>query len=55
VAQQYGITHWSPTDSPSENSFWRKGQPIGLWDLNYNRKPVYVGFLEGLRNGTASK
>lgn len=38
-----------------ENSFWRKGQPIGLWDLNYNRKPVYVGFLEGLRNGTASK
>lgn len=55
VAQQYGITHWSPTDSPSENSFWRKGQPIGLWDLNYNRKPVYVGFLEGLKNGTASK
>lgn len=53
VAQQYGITHWSPTDSPSENSFWRKGQPIGLWDLNYNRKPVYVGFLEGLKNGTA--
>lgn len=52
VAQQYGITHWSPTDSPSENSFWRKGQPIGLWDLNYNRKPVYVGFLEGLKNGT---
>lgn len=53
VAQQYGITHWSPTDSPSENSFWRKGEPIGLWDLNYNRKPVYVGFLEGLKNGTA--
>ena len=53
VPQQYGITHWSPTDSPSENSFWRKGEPIGLWDLNYNRKPVYVGFLEGLKNGTA--
>lgn len=52
VAQQYGITHWSPTDSPSENSFWRKGQPIGLWNLDYNRKPVYVGFLEGLKNGT---
>lgn len=53
VAQQYGITHWSPTDSPSENSFWRKGQPIGLWDLNYNRKPAYVGFLKGLEQGTA--
>lgn len=54
VAQQYGITHWSPTDSPAESS-WRKGQPIGLWDLNYNRKPVYVGFLEGLKNGTQGK
>lgn len=50
VAQQYGITHWSPTDSPADSG-WRKGQPIGLWDLNYNRKPVYVGFLEGLQNG----
>lgn len=48
VAQQYGITHWSPTDSPEDNSSWRKGEPIGLWDLNYNRKPVYGGFANGL-------
>lgn len=47
VNQQYGITHWSPTDSP-DDSHWRKGEPIGLWNLNYNRKPVYAGFAEGL-------
>lgn len=45
--QQYGITHWSPADSP-ENSYWRKGEPIGLWSLSYNRKPVYAGFADGL-------
>ena len=48
VEQQYGITHWSPTDSDPENSFWRKGEPIGLWDAKYNRKPTYGGFAEGL-------
>lgn len=47
VAQQYGITHWSPTDSPA-NSGWRAGSPIGLWSLNYNRKPTYAGFADGL-------
>ena len=47
--QRYGITLWSMTDSPNtEYSFWRKGEPIGLWDLNYNRKPAYAGFAEGL-------
>lgn len=49
AAQRYGITHWSPTDSPdNQYSFWRKGEPIGLWDLDYNRKPAYAGFAEGL-------
>lgn len=47
VAQQYGITQWSTTDSPADSG-WRKGEPIGLWDANYNRKPTYEGFLEGL-------
>ena len=47
VAQQYGITQWSTTDSPADSG-WRKGEPIGLWDANYNRKPAYEGFLEGL-------
>ena len=47
VAQQYGITQWAATDS-SADSGWRKGQPIGLWDLNYNRKHTYAGFADGL-------
>ncbi|WP_207424923.1 endo-1,4-beta-xylanase [Desertivirga brevis] len=47
-AQQYGITIWSVTDQP-ENSFWRAGEPIGLWTEGYTRKPAYVGVAEGLR------
>lgn len=45
--QQYGICAWAQTDSP-EGSGWRPGQPIGLWDLNYSRKPAYAGFADGL-------
>lgn len=45
--QQYGIAHWSPTDSP-ENSSWRGGMPIGLWTESYNRKHTYAGFADGL-------
>lgn len=47
VAQQYGITQWAATDSPADSG-WRKGQPIGLWDLNYNRKHTYAAFADGL-------
>lgn len=47
AAQQYGITQWAATDSPA-GSGWRGGEPIGLWDLNYNRKPTYAGFTDGL-------
>jgi GH35 family endo-1,4-beta-xylanase len=47
AAQQYGITQWAATDSPT-NSGWRAGQPIGLWDANYNRKHTYAGFADGL-------
>jgi GH35 family endo-1,4-beta-xylanase len=47
AAQRYGITHWSPTDSPKTSS-WRGGQPIGLWTLNYERKHTYAGFADGL-------
>lgn len=46
-AQQYGITQWCMTDSPS-NSGWRANMPVGLWDLNFNRKPEYGGFADGL-------
>ena len=44
--QQYGIAHWAPVDPP-ENS-WRGGEPVGLWDINYNRKYAYAGFANGL-------
>lgn len=47
AAQQYGITAWSPLDSPDDSS-WRAGQPIGLWNEGYYRKPAYAGFAEGL-------
>lgn len=46
-AQQYGICQWAQTASP-EGSGWRAGEPIGLWDLNYSRKPAYGGFADGL-------
>ena len=46
-AQQYGITQWCMTDSPADSG-WRGGEPVGLWDLNYNRKPTYGGFANGL-------
>lgn len=45
--QQYGITQWATTDSPT-GSGWRGGEPIGLWDLNYSRKHTYAGFADGL-------
>ena len=47
-AQQYGITIWSPTDSPA-NSSWRAGEPIGLWTEGFTRKPAYVGVAEALK------
>ena len=47
-AQQYGITQWCPQDSPND-SFWRAGEPVGLWDANYNRKYTYAGFANGLQ------
>lgn len=48
-AQQYGITIWGPLDSPnSEYSFWRKGEPIGLWTETFVRKPAYQAVAEAL-------
>jgi GH35 family endo-1,4-beta-xylanase len=48
-AQQWGITQWCITDSPADSG-WRKGQPTGLWDQNYNRKHTYAGFADGLQS-----
>jgi GH35 family endo-1,4-beta-xylanase len=50
AAQQWGICQWCPTDAPA-NSGWRGGEPVGIWDLNYNRKHVYAGFVRGLAGG----
>lgn len=48
-AQQYGITQWCPTDAPGAlGTGWRGGEPVGLWDQNYNRKYAYAGFANGL-------
>ena len=45
--QQWGICQWCTTDAP-ENSGWRGGEPVGIWDLSYYRKHVYAGFVRGL-------
>lgn len=45
---RYGITQWSITDAGNEDNAWRRGEPIGLWNRNYERKPAYAGFADGL-------
>ena len=52
-AQQWGICQWCTTDAPT-NSGWRGGEPVGIWDLNYNRKHVYAGFVRGLSGAVYS-
>ncbi len=49
AAQRYGITVWSPRDSPASSS-WRAGEPIGLWTEGYNRKRAYGSFADALRD-----
>ena len=52
VKQQYGICQWCLTDAPTDSG-WRPGQPVGLWNLNYQRKPAYGGFADGLASSSA--
>lgn len=47
AAQQYGITQWCMTDSPTDSG-WRAGEPTGLWDSFFSRKHTYAGFADGL-------
>jgi GH35 family endo-1,4-beta-xylanase len=48
AAQRAGITIWSPFDSPDTPNAWRRNEPIGLWNIDYVRKPAYGGFANGL-------
>ena len=51
AAQQYGITQWCITDASGDlGTGWRGGEPVGLWDLNFNRKHTYAGFAAGLQS-----
>ncbi|MDH4461562.1 MAG: endo-1,4-beta-xylanase, partial [Flectobacillus sp.] len=48
AAQRYGITIWSPLDSPA-NSSWRADEPIGLWTQQYVRKRAYSYVAEAIK------
>lgn len=48
AAQRYGITLWSPRDSPA-NSSWRAGEPIGIWTEGLVRKQAYAAVAEALK------
>lgn len=45
--QRYGITIWSPLDSPV-NSSWRADEPVGLWTTAYVRKLAYAAVAKAL-------
>lgn len=49
--QRYGITIWSPLDSPA-NSSWRAGEPIGIWTEAYVRKLAYSAVAEAIKANT---
>lgn len=51
AAQRYGITIWSPLDSPAAST-WRAGEPIGLWSESYNRKISYKSVADILAEKT---
>ncbi len=48
-AQQYSICQWCLTDSP-KGSGWRAESPVGLWDLDWNRKAAYAAYCDALTN-----
>ena len=52
--QQWGICQWCPTDVPDAQYMWRRGEPVGIWDLSYYRKHVYAGFVRGLAGQATS-
>ncbi len=50
AAQQFGITTWNVGDADSwlRLSVQKNEYPL-LFDENYNRKPAYYGFIDGLK------
>jgi len=52
AAQRYGITIWSPLDSPA-NSSWRADEPIGLWNGQYVRKLAYSYVADAIKANTS--
>lgn len=48
AAQRYGITIWSPLDSPASSS-WRADDPVGLWTQQYVRKLAYSQVAESVK------
>ncbi|MEI6948143.1 endo-1,4-beta-xylanase [Paraflavisolibacter sp. H34] len=51
AAQRYGITIWSPLDSPAGTG-WRAGEPIGLWTEAFVRKQAYAAVAQALEKNT---
>lgn len=47
--QQYGICHWSLNDTASEMN-----DPVGLWDLNWERKLTYVAYVDAFTKALPS-
>ncbi|SEA01091.1 Carbohydrate binding domain-containing protein [Arachidicoccus rhizosphaerae] len=54
ASQRYGITIWSPMDSPA-NSSWRAGEPIGLWTEVYVRKLAYEYVAKAVQENMGGK
>lgn len=50
-SQQYGITLWDLNDRYSWLN-WNRFEAGTLFDVNYQRKPAFYGFLEGLTGRT---
>lgn len=53
-AQRYGITLWSPLDSPAGSS-WRAGEPVGIWSETYVRKLAYTYVADALKANAGKK
>ncbi|VBB48393.1 Beta-1,4-xylanase [uncultured Paludibacter sp.] len=48
AAQRYGVTVWCVSDNEKEHEYWLPDESPNLWNINYERKPAYKGFADGL-------